>query len=152
MNIAKVLVAIDESENSDRALDFALGLSEKFEAALTILNVSESLPINPNAAETMTSSNTSMAAVARDVTKIHESFVNRAVTKAKATMPVLAISSMQRQGDPALEIVQAAKEGGFEIIVIGHRGQGKMRVREFLMGSISEKVAHLAPCPVIIVK
>jgi len=152
MNVAKVLVAIDESENSERALDFALGLSEKFEAALTILNVSESLPINPNASETMTSSNTSMAAVARDVTKIHESFLNRAVAKAKATMPVVAISSMQRQGDPALEIVHSAKEGGFEIIVIGHKGQGKKRVREFLMGSISEKVAHLAPCPVIIVK
>ena len=152
MNITKVLVAIDESENSDRALDFALGLSEKFEAAITILNVSESLSISSNSAETMTFSSNSMAEVAKDITKIHESFLSKAVAKAKTTKPSLEISSMQKQGDSAIEIVQAAKEGSFEIIVVGHRGQGKKRVQEFLMGSISEKVAHLAPCPVVIVK
>jgi len=152
MNITKVLVAIDESENSDRALDFALGLSEKFEAAVTILNVSESLGISLNATETMTSSSASMAEVAKDINKIHENFLSKALAKAKAAKPSLEISSIQKQGDSATEIVQAAKDGGFEIIVVGHRGQGKKRVQEFLMGSISEKVAHLAPCPVVIVK
>jgi len=87
MNITKVLVAIDESENSDRALDFALGISEKFEAAITILNVSESLAINPNAAETMTSSSASMAEVAKDINKIHENFLSKAVAKAKELSP-----------------------------------------------------------------
>jgi nucleotide-binding universal stress UspA family protein len=152
MNITKVLVAIDESENSDRALEFALGLSEKFEAAITILNVSESLSISLNATETMTSSGASMAEVAKDINKIHENFLNKAVAKAKAAKSSLEISSIQKQGDTAIEIVQTAKDGHFEIIVVGHRGQGKKRVQEFLMGSISEKVAHLAPCPVVIVK
>ncbi len=40
--IRNVLVAVDGSENSDRALDFALDLAEKYGAAVTILNVSES--------------------------------------------------------------------------------------------------------------
>ena len=152
MNITKVLVAIDESENSDRALEFALGLSEKFEAAITILNVSESFAINPNVSETMTSASASMAEVAKDINKIHEDFLSKAVARAKAAKPILEISSIQKQGDTAIEIVQTAKDGGFEIIVVGHSGQGKRRMQEFLMGSISEKVAHLAPCPVVIVK
>jgi len=38
--IRNVLVAVDGSENSDRALDFALELAEKFGAAVRVLNVS----------------------------------------------------------------------------------------------------------------
>lgn len=34
-----------------------------------------------------------------------------------------------REGDPALEIVAAAKENSFDVVVVGHRGLG--RVREF---------------------
>ena len=57
---------------------------------------------------------------------------------------------MLRNGDPAVEIVNVAKDSGFDAIVIGHKGSGM--VRERVLGSISEKVAHLAPCPVVIVK
>ena len=152
MDIAKVLVAIDESEDSERALNFALGLSDKFGSAVTILNVSEALPVAPNPADALSSSNTDKAAVAKDISNIHENFLTKSAEKAKASHPNLTISSMHKQGDPAIEIVHTAKEGAFGVIVIGHRGQGKMRVRDFLMGTISEKVAHLAPCPVIVVK
>ena len=44
--IKQVLVAVDGSENSIRALDFALDLTEKYNAQLTILNVSESVAVN----------------------------------------------------------------------------------------------------------
>ena len=150
MLLKKVLVAIDGSENSGRALDFAVGISEKFDASVLILNVSEAISYNPNPAETMTSSNASMATVATDVSKIHEGILNKAVARAKAAAPGLAVSSMQRQGDAATEIVTVAKEGGFDVVVLGHKGLGK--VKEFFMGSVSSKVAHLAPCPVVIVK
>ena len=43
MVIRNILVGVDGSENSDRALDFALDLAEKFNASIMILNVSESL-------------------------------------------------------------------------------------------------------------
>ena len=57
---------------------------------------------------------------------------------------------MLRDGDPAVEIVNVAKDSSFDIIVIGHKGSGK--VKESFLGAISEKVAHSAPCPVVIVK
>ena len=91
-----------------------------------------------------------MASIAKDVGKIHEEVLRKAVARAREVKPGLVVSSIIRQGDPAAEIVNAAKEGGFDIIVVGHKGMGK--VREFFMGTISEKVAHLAICPVIIVK
>jgi nucleotide-binding universal stress UspA family protein len=42
------------------------------------------------------------------------------------------------------------KDVGFDVVVVGHRGLG--RFRELFLGNISEKVAHLAPCPVVIVR
>jgi nucleotide-binding universal stress UspA family protein len=91
-----------------------------------------------------------ISAISSDATKIHEQIPSKAVTRAKAFRADLAVSSVLREGDPALEIVNAAKEGGFDAIVLGHRGMGKMK--ELFMGSISEKVVHLASCPVIIVE
>ena len=68
----------------------------------------------------------------------------------KTAKPNVAVSSKLREGDPALEIVAEAKEAGFDVVVVGHRGLS--RVREIFLGNISEKVAHLAPCSVVIVR
>ena len=150
MLLRNVLVAVDGSENSHRALDFALDLGEKFNAAIMILNVSESLPMGAVPEESTAYSSGGMAVFAKDLRKIHEEILSKAVARARMVKPNLAISSMLREGDPALEIVNAAKEGGFDVIVVGHKGLGKMK--ELFLGSTSEKVAHLAPCPVIIVR
>lgn len=55
-----------------------------------------------------------------------------------------------RVGDPAQEIVQAAKEGGFDLIVVGHRGLSP--VKAFLLGSVSERVVAHAPCSILVVR
>lgn len=145
----KVLVAVDGSENSDRALDLALNLGEKYDSDIMILNVSGSLAMGVVPESTAYSSG-SLATFAKDLRKIHEEILSKAVAHAKMVKPDLAISSMLKEGDPALEIVTVAKEGGFDAVVVGHKGLG--RVKELFLGSTSEKVAHLAPCPVIIVR
>jgi nucleotide-binding universal stress UspA family protein len=150
MLIRNVLVAVDGSENSDRALDFALDLAEKFGASVTILNVSESLAMSAVPQESATYPSGSTAAFARDLRAIQNEVISRSVSRARAVKPNLPVSSMLKEGDAALEIVNSAKDGGFDVIVVGHRGTGRMRER--FLGSISEKVAHDAPCPVIIVK
>lgn len=53
-------------------------------------------------------------------------------------------------GDPAEEIVDLARLEGYEMIVMGNRGLS--HVKELLMGSVSHKVLHTAPCPVLIVR
>lgn len=57
---------------------------------------------------------------------------------------------MLKEDRPADEIVKTAKEGEFDLIVMGHRGLG--RVKEFFLGSVSDRVADEAHCPVLIVK
>ena len=148
--IKNVLVAVDGSENSDRALDFALDLAEKYGAAVTAINISESPAMGAVPLEPTTISGESMVIFAKDLRKFHEEILNKAVVHAKMVKPNVVVFSKLREGDPALEIVAEAKEAGFDVVVVGHRGLG--RVREIFLGNISEKVAHLAPCPVIIVR
>jgi nucleotide-binding universal stress UspA family protein len=148
--IRKVLVAVDGSENSNRALDFGLDLAEKFGAAVTVLNVSESPMMGAVPMEPTTVSGESMVVFAKDLRKFHEEILNKAVNHAKMVKASVEVFWKYVEGDPALEIVAVAKDGGFDVVVVGHRGLG--RVREMFLGNISEKVAHLAPCPVIIVR
>jgi nucleotide-binding universal stress UspA family protein len=144
------LVAVDGSENSDRALDFGLDLAEKYGAAVRVLNVSESPAMGAVPLEPTTVSGESMVVFAKDLQRFHEEILSKAVAHAKEVKPNVVTSSKLREGDPALEIVAEAKDAGFDIIVVGHPGLG--RVRELFLGNISEKVAHFAPCPVIIVR
>lgn len=148
--ILNVLIAVDGSENSNRALDFGLDLAEKYGAAARVLNVSESPAMGAIPLESTTISWETMAMFAKDLQRFHEEILSKAVDHAKEVKPNVMISSRLREGDPALEIVAEAKDEGFDIIVVGHSGLG--RVKELFLGNISEKVAHLAPCPVVIVR
>jgi nucleotide-binding universal stress UspA family protein len=60
------------------------------------------------------------------------------------------IDTLIRQGYPADEIVQIAEDLGVGLIVVGSRGWGE--VRSILLGSVSERVLHLAHCPVLVVR
>jgi nucleotide-binding universal stress UspA family protein len=148
--IKNVLVAVDGSENSDRVLDFGLDLAEKYVAAVTVLNVSESPAMGAVPMEPTTISGDNMVVFAKDLRKFHEEILSKAVAHAKSVKPNLSVLSKLREGDSALEIVAAAKEGGFDVVVVGHRGFS--RVREIFLGNVSEKVVHLAPCSVVIVR
>jgi nucleotide-binding universal stress UspA family protein len=149
--IQKILVAIDGSANSDRALNFALNLADKFGSAVTVLNVSESPAMGAVPMEPTAVSGESMVVFGRDLQRLHQEILNKAVAYAKTVSSEVAVSSLLREGDPAVQIVAVAKEGGFDLVVVGHVGAG--RVKElFGLGGISEKVTHSAPCSVLIVR
>jgi nucleotide-binding universal stress UspA family protein len=152
MEIKNILVAVDGSATSDKALDFAVALSEKFGATLKVLNVSEALTVGVVSIEQAPSlgAGVNLPVNTKDFRQIHEQILSKSLDRAKMNNPEGAISSVLREGDPALEIVSVAKEGGFDVVVVGHVGMGK--VSELILGGVAEKVVHLAPCPVVIVR
>ncbi len=148
--VSKVLVAVDGSENSERALDFAINFADKYGAVLTMINVTESAAISAVPYEMSGYAGNNMASVARDLQKFHQGILDKAAERAKIIKPNLTVELMLKEGSPASEIISAAKEGNFDVVIIGHRGIGK--VRELFMGSICEKVVHTVNNTIIIVK
>ncbi len=73
--------------------------------------------------------------------------LRRTVAELNTTAPV---ETVVRHGSPADEIVRRAAESGAGLIVMGSRGWGEMHA--VLLGSVSERVLHTAPCPVLIVR
>jgi nucleotide-binding universal stress UspA family protein len=61
----------------------------------------------------------------------------------------LAAEPMRLDGDPAMELLRACEEG-VDLLVLGSRGYGPLT--RVLLGSVSRKVIHNAPCPVLAVR
>jgi nucleotide-binding universal stress UspA family protein len=57
---------------------------------------------------------------------------------------------VEGRGDPADVLVEEAKEAGADLIVVGSRGQNP--VARAVLGSVSAKVVHEAPCDVLVVR
>ncbi len=53
-------------------------------------------------------------------------------------------------GDAAAEIVRVAEESGADLVVLGARGLNPLK--RLVLGSVSTKVLHGAPCDVLVVK
>jgi nucleotide-binding universal stress UspA family protein len=76
--------------------------------------------------------------------------LSKALKKVKKEKPDLKVSTKLLEGRPSNRIIETAKEGGFDLIVMGSRGLGC--IKQFFLGSVSDRVADEAPCPVLIVK
>ncbi len=144
--IGKILVAIDGSDHADNALDFAVDLAQKYSAKILLLTVVPPVFLPIPSMNVMKSQ-----AIADASAELENSF--RTVLS-KAEEKVKRLSNMQlftrlEHGHPDEVIVETAKMGNFDVIVIGSRGMSR---RDYALGSVSSRVAENATCPVLIVK
>jgi nucleotide-binding universal stress UspA family protein len=137
----RIVVGVDGSENSRRALEWAIEEAKIRRAQLTVVSAWQI----PNV---VLSSTVATAAYDSDVWK-------SAATETLDTM-LRAVDSdglsagLDRQvveGPPAKMLLDVAK--GADLIVVGSRGRGGFA--GLLLGSVSQQVAHHADCPVVIV-
>ncbi len=134
-----MLVGVDGSEYSLAAVQAAAKLAaERHIKSVTLINV---IPVAVS-----TLGVTVVAAPPEDI----EAWA--LFDKPKALLQAAGVDAklLLREGDPAEEIVNAAKEGGYDLIVVGHRGLSP--VRAFLLGSVSNRVVAHAPCSVLVVR
>jgi len=149
-----ILVAVDGSEPSKKALNYALELVEKLDGKITLIHVySTAVSLGPSmdaiSAPALTPASAAMATkMAEEAKQRGERILDDAEQVAKKRG--ISVEKVLREGDAVKEIVAVAKEGKFELIVVGHRGLS--RLEELVLGAVSEGVSHKAPCPVLIVK
>ena len=139
---SKVLVPVDGSENSLRALDHAIYLAKKTDANITAMNVIENPPTVY--VESQKLLNDLLANFRAESARILDK------CKQIAEKSDVKIETIIGEGDAASSIVGYAEKGGFDTIIIGRRGLG--RFKEMVLGSISNKVLHHAKCSVLIVR
>ena len=56
------------------------------------------------------------------------------------------------EGPPVDVILRVAEEGDYDLIVMGSRGVSEEHGHERLVGSVTERVLHRAPCPVLVIR
>jgi nucleotide-binding universal stress UspA family protein len=142
--IGKILVAIDGSSESNRALDFALNLAQKYSAEVTLLTVVPSVFIPIPSLNVISSE--AIADVSTELEKCFSVVMSKAKEKAKKIISLQVFTEL-KHGNPDEVIIEMAEYGKFDLVVIGSRGY-----RSYALGSVSSRVVEKATCPILIVK
>lgn len=142
--VKNILVGVDGSKPSIDACHFAMGLAEQTDAKLTFLFVIETpqvIPVGPLSGYVTTS-----PARSQEDVKKAEAIVEQ-IAKER---PGLKVSTRVELGQPVEAICELAKTLGADLVVVGARGHNA--AQRFLLGSVSDRVVHHAPCPVLVVR
>ena len=134
-----ILVPVDLSERSERALAYAGMLAEATAAELIVM-VNINMPEREVLEELTISEGLSLDEAAEHTLR---QLVSRLAPEASATLVDT------RADSPADAILAMAHQHDADMIVIGSHGRGGMR--RFLLGSVAEKVARTSELPVVIV-
>jgi universal stress protein A len=143
LQVKRILVAVDFSPASRNAFGHALTLARYFQSELMVLYVVPPAPIRafaeiegvPPCLETDLSSGEKNL---------------RTLTASARTQGIKNTKASVRIGVPSHEIVEAAKDGNFDLIVIATHGYTGWK--HFCIGSTAERVVRAAPCPVLVVR
>jgi len=139
--ITRILVAVDFSRHSDRAIDVAAGLAERFAATVDVIHAFE-LPWDYALYE---------APYTTDLEEKIRASVTEKLEGLRAHFEAsqLPLTLHTRRGHPSVVIAKAAEEIGCQLIVMGTRG--KTGLSHVLFGSVAERTIRTAPCSVLAV-
>lgn len=141
----KILVAIDGSKSSLKALDYAAHLAKQDKAELTIISAAEPLP--PLAYESA-GTPTYYPEYQESLHQSLETLLKDQLTRIKKTYPKLQVTAQVIDGRAAAVIREAAADT--DLIVIGHRGHGG--ILSWVLGSVAKQIVDECTVPVLIVK
>ncbi|ABO50688.1 UspA domain protein [Desulforamulus reducens MI-1] len=142
----KILVPLDGSERSIKALSHTVALAEKLAAKVTLMHVVPSLPPYVNTA-------------VDHLGQVQQSIIEELMKNGKEMLEQFVSSISDKNievdtytvmGQPADEILEKANQDNYELIVIGSRGLGE--IKGYIMGSVSNRVSRHASCPVLIIR
>ena len=139
-----IMVPTNFSDNSLRALPYAVSLAERYDAKLKLVYVNvPSLQVSDVAWVAMDDRSTS----------------GEHMDKARRTLEKIVLDQIPREvpvdaelltGDPVDSVVEYARDNGVDLIVMATHGRGG--ISHVLMGSVAEHIVRKAPCPVLTLK
>ena len=144
--LKNILVPIDFSDHSRKALQYALPFAEKCGAKIILLHVVEPRVYPENYFDVivpaeMEAVNTNLATTGRQ---------RLAELRREEISPKIAADTIVRTGQPYAEIINTAKEWDIDLIIIATHGYTGLK--HVFLGSTADKVVRHAPCPVLTVR
>ena len=127
----RILVPVDGTAGSERAIPYALGLAHALDAEVVICHVI-SAPLTPN-----------MANEERDAAE----YVGRIAGRFRAKRVVA--KTLVRRGDPPLELNKAAIDWNVDAVVMATRS--RQRLQKLVLGSVADVVVRESRLPVLLV-
>lgn len=136
----KILVPLDGSEHSIRALKNAIQIAKKFDGSITLIHVYTVSPfvITP----------TQVYKYVQAIQELGNSILEEGKNLVKAEG--VQVKTLLKEGHTVEKILETVTKENINLVVLGSRGLSKLK--GILMGSVSEGVTKNAPCPVLVVK
>jgi len=144
LNIKKIVCAVDFSDNSKKALEFAKALADRSSSALVAVYVVSSLKMEKGFRKW------------KDMDEDDKnSYRNELISRAENEMRSLSnecggVEYIVRAGITYTTINDIAVENNADLIVVGARGLSY--VKSIMLGSVTEAIVKSSPCPVMIVR
>ena len=136
----KICCAIDLSDSSRIVVDKAASLARRLQAELTLLHVYVSHAASPEIL---------LERVERATLELEQKMAGYQ-REAERLAGVPVETTILTDGGAAAEIVRFARDGGFDVVVMGTHGvTGLARV---VLGSVASRVVREAECPVLVVR
>ena len=135
----KILVPVDGSKYSNRALVHACNLAKKYDSRISLIHVIDDARV--------------IVFISRkDYLNELRNFGKKVLEKATRITEKREVKSEQvmKEGKPAEQILNFLKKEKYDLIVIGNKGLGS--IDRFFMGSVSTKLVNNSQCPVLVVK
>ena len=140
----RILVPVDFSKHSERAVHVAAELARRYEGSLDLVHVYDPIAYPLPDGYVMFTRQQLDELVAEFDRQL------AAMKQLASADGVSRVHTHLRQGSCAADICEFAGKGAFDLIVMGTHGRSGLS--HLIMGSVAERVLRTAPCPVLTVK
>lgn len=136
----KILVPLDGSEHSIRALKTAIQIAKKFDGTITLIHVYtvSSFAITPTQVYKYVQA---IQDLGNNILEEGQNLVTAAGIKVETKL---------QEGQTVAKILETITKEKINLVILGSRGVSKLK--GIIMGSVSEGVTKNSPCPVLVVK
>lgn len=142
--MSEVLIGVDASDASRRAVGFAVEVAKEFELGIIVVHV---IPWSPYSFTTSDENEHRHLQREKELTAAHEQVVEPAIHQ--VSMANIKAEAVVRHGHPMEVMIEIARERGVRHIIVGRTGDS--RIKQALFGSLPTQLILHSTVPVTVV-